>query len=79
MGGEKRLFAVLYPRGYVKDGDNFLLDYLKNKRWVDKEEEEEAADNNVKGHDLDESLNEVERTDAFEEKYNFRFEEEAAS
>ena len=79
MGGEKRLFAVLYPRGYVKDGDNFLLDYLKNKRWVDKEEEEEAADDDTKGYDLEESLNKVDRTEAFEEKYNFRFEDEVAS
>ena len=47
------------PRGDVK---------VKNKRWVDKEEEEKAADNDTKGHDLDEYLNEVERTDAFKEK-----------
>ena len=67
------------PRGDVKDGDNFLLDFIKNKRWGDKEEdEEEAADDVTKGHDSDESLNEVERTDAFKENYNFRFEDEAA-
>ena len=63
----------------MKDGDNFLLDFIKNKRWVDKEEEEEAADDNTKGHNLDKSLDKVERTDAFGEKFNFRFEDEAAS
>ena len=38
------------PRGDVKDGDNFLLDFIKNKRWVNKEEEEETADDDKKGH-----------------------------
>ena len=78
-GGEKSLFGVADTRGDLKDGDNFLLGFIKNKRWVDKEEEEEAADNDAKGHDSDESLNEVERTNAFEENYNFRFKDEAAS
>ena len=65
--------------GYVKDGDNFLLNFIKNKRWGDKEEDEEkASDDDKKGHDSEESLNEVERTDAFKENYNFRFEDKAA-
>ena len=68
------------PSGYVKDGDNFLLNFIKNKRWRDKEEdEEEASDDDKKGHDSEESLNEVERTDAFKENYNFRFKNEATS
>ena len=49
-GGEKRMFGVEDPRGDVKDGDNFLLDFIKNKRWVDKYEEEEATDDNKKGN-----------------------------
>ena len=65
-GGEKRLFGVADPRGYLKGRDNFLLDFIKNTIWVDKEEEEEeAADDDVKGHDSDKYLNEVERTNAF--------------
>ena len=45
-----------------------LLNLIKNKIWGDKEEKEEkASDDDKKGHDLDESLNEVDRTDAFEE------------
>ena len=64
----------------MKDGDNFLLDFIKNKIWGDKEEdEEEAADDGRKGHDSEEFLNEVDLTDAFKEKYNFRFEDEATS
>ena len=48
------------PRGDVKDGDNFLLNFIKNKRLGDKEEdEEEAANYDKKGHDSEESLNEV--------------------
>ena len=67
------------PREDAKDGDNFLLDFIKNKRWGDKEEDEEkASDEGTKVYNSDESLNEVERTDAFKEKYNFRFEDEAA-
>ena len=68
-----------YLRRDVKYGDNFLLGFIRNKRWVDKEEVEEAADDDTKGQDLDEFMNKVERTDAFEENYNFRFEDEAAS
>ena len=41
------------PRGNVKDGDNLLLNFIKNKRGMDKEKEEEAADNYERGHDLD--------------------------
>ena len=50
-GGDKRMFSLEYPREDVKDGDNFLLNFIKNKRWVDKEEKDEAADNDTKGHD----------------------------
>ena len=61
-GGENRLFGVADPRGDLNDGDNVLFDFIKKKIWVEKEEEGEAADNNTKGHNSDESLNEVERT-----------------
>ena len=37
------------PRGDVKDGDNFLLDFIKNKRWVDKEEEGRPLTTTQKG------------------------------
>ena len=63
----------------MKEGDNFLLDFIRKKRWLDKEDEEEAADDDTKRNDPDESLNKVECTKAFEENYNFRFEDEAAS
>ena len=35
-GGEKSLFGVADTRGDLKDGDNFLLGFIKNKRWGDK-------------------------------------------
>ena len=73
------------PKGEVEDGDKFLLDFIKNKRWVDQHEfsdnEVEAPtkpriiDNEDDDNDSDASLEDIERTDAFESKYNFRFEE----
>ena len=83
--------GVVDPRGEVDDGENFLLDFLKNKRWVDKssniyssdgDEEErgvirsKALNNESDGNESDEEL---EKMDAFESKYNFRFEEAAAA
>ena len=63
----------LDTRGGGEGRDNLLLNFIKNKIWG------EAADNDKKGHNSEESLNKVESTDAFEEKYNFRFEDKAAS
>ena len=73
------------PKGEVEDGEKFLLDFVKNKRWVDQHEfsdnEEDAPTkpriigNDDDDNDSDASLEDVERTDAFESKYNFRFEE----
>ena len=73
------------PKGEVQDGDKFLLDFIKNKRWVDQNEysddEEDGPSkpriigDNDDGNDSDASLADLERTDEFESKYNFRFEE----
>jgi protein KRI1 len=58
----------------VQDGDQFLLDFIKNKSWVDKSEDLMAVNNNNSDSD-DESLAQLEKTDDFEQQYNFRFEE----
>ncbi|GFH59161.1 hypothetical protein CTEN210_15637 [Chaetoceros tenuissimus] len=74
------------PKGEVQDGDKFLLDFIKNKRWVDQNELDSDSDNDEPmkpriidneddGHDSDASLQELDKTDDFESKYNFRFEE----
>jgi protein KRI1 len=75
------------PKGEVEDGEKFLLDFIKNKRWIDHNDNdadsdsqgqnltERRVDEEADGNDSDSSLKELDRTDAFESKYNFRFEE----
>jgi protein KRI1 len=72
------------PRGEVQDADTFLLDFLKNRKWVDKDLDANSDDddnepkrkNNIIGiNDDDDSIDDVDRADEFESKFNFRFEE----
>lgn len=81
------------PKGEVKDGESFLLDFFKNKPWKLHVESEEESDNDEEEHvvpmkppsrgtnneDDDVSLDELDKTDEFEAQYNFRFEETASS
>lgn len=60
------------PRGEVEDGEKFLLNFIKNKTWIDKSE----VDFSDSDSDA-ESLQELEKSDDFEARYNFRFEEAA--
>ena len=69
------------PRGEVKDGDKFLLDYIKNKKWIDNSHEVDdySDDEDKAGDDSDaSSLGEMDKADDFESNYNFRFEQAAA-
>ena len=72
------------PKGEIEDGDKFLMDFISNKRWVepndmDSDEDDAHDERKVRdfedGHDSDASLEDIERTDEFESRYNFRFEE----
>jgi len=69
------------PRGEVDDGDKFLLDFLKNKKWIENNDEfiNEENKQSVQNIDVndDDSIDEVDRADDFEARYNFRFEEAA--
>ncbi len=76
------------PKGEVEDGDKFLFDFVTNKRWVDhddvasEDDEEDTSGPRAPeddDHDSDVSLAEINRTDDFESRYNFRFEEANAN
>lgn len=79
------------PRGEIEDGDRFLLDFIKNKKWIDRnhyDDDDQANDkpsSASKNGDVDyekdddeSSLDDVDRADDFEASYNFRFEQAAA-
>jgi len=66
------------PRGEVADGEQFLLDFLKNKKWMDKDEGEEYHEPPPAESD-EESLEQLDKTDDFESTYNFRFEQAEAA
>jgi len=64
----------------LDEGEKFLKDFLLNKRFLDKNEDEEhVAEYDEVAHDSDEDLSEdeknVEKMEEFEHKFNFRFEE----
>ena len=57
------------PRGEVGDGEQFLLDFITNKKWIDR--------NDVNMGDDSDDESDVDRADEFESNYNFRFEQAA--
>jgi len=65
--------SYMDPRGEVENGEKFLLDFIKNKTWIDKTGQ--GGDYDADNSDAEESLQALETADNFEAKYNFRFEE----
>ncbi|KAL3922281.1 MAG: hypothetical protein SGILL_002287 [Bacillariaceae sp.] len=68
------------PRGEVANGEQFLFDFLKNKKWIDQNNVESGDDNgdDSDSKEDDSSLEDIDKADEFESKYNFRFEQAAA-
>ncbi|GKY98612.1 hypothetical protein MPSEU_000817900 [Mayamaea pseudoterrestris] len=79
------------PRGEVKDGEAFLLDYFKKKTWKrggDDSDGSDSDDDDASNQEVsmkhsafrdDDSLDDVDKADDFESQYNFRFEQAAAA
>jgi len=71
------------PRGEIENGEKFLINFLKNRKWKDND----LLDDNDDSHDAHQrfrsgandddgdSIDDVDRADNFEARYNFRFEE----
>eukprot|EP00536_Pseudo-nitzschia_multiseries_P007077 jgi/Psemu1/16890/gm1.16890_g len=64
------------PRGEVGDGEKFLLDFITNKKWIDRNDISRYSDDDG-DDDGESSLEDVERADEYESNYNFRFEQAA--
>lgn len=82
LSSKKKGTTFSDPRGEVHDGERFLIDFMKNKKWVDKDERgdhdmNEAVDQEV-AKDEESSIEDLDRADEFEAQYNFRFEQAAA-
>lgn len=86
-------YKLVDPRGEVEDGEAFLLDYFKNRPWIEKADDSSDEDTDCNDDrkpsasavskagddDEDASLQELEEADDFEAQYNFRFEQAAAA
>ena len=68
--------TLVDPKGEVQDPDKFLMHFMTNRKWLDNTD---AALRKIQQAD-DESIESFQdKMDDFESKYNFRFEEAAAT
>jgi len=74
-GGDDDVFKD--PRGEVGDGEQFLLDFITNKKWIDHNDLNRAGDDSDDDDGDESSLDDVDRADDYESNYNFRFEQAA--
>jgi len=90
LAGKVETEKLVDPKGEIEDGNKFLLDYFKNRSWIEKETEtfddgsesdavaRPKTDKKDDGDDSDASLEQLDEMDDFEAQYNFRFDEAAA-
>ena len=76
----KPSIGISDPRGEIQDGEQFLLDFLKNKKWKEQDDniDDTPTRKPVTVDSDDESLEHLEKADDFESTYNFRFEQAEA-
>jgi len=73
---KKEIDVFKDPRGEVQDGEKFLLDFIQNKKWIDKNDLDRIDDEDQNGDD-ESYLDDTDRADDYEAQYNFRFEQAA--
>lgn len=77
------LIDLLWTSININAGHTFLRDFILKKQWIDKTIKTTLADSasddverDFFGDEVDEDMEDVDRMDAFESKFNFRFEEQ---
>ncbi|KAI8902729.1 KRI1-like family-domain-containing protein [Globomyces pollinis-pini] len=75
---DKSKWVDIKRNGQMDEDQQFLMDFILNKGWVDKDATKLPTFEEITKHDLTDEEDE-ERMEQFENAYNFRYEEEGSS